>query len=343
MTLLTGLTEAGVEVPVQVDAQGRLVAEGLAGPAGPAGPAGDPGPQGIAGVAGATGPAGPTGPEGPAGPQGPAGPSGSVSVVSSSGDPLFSSTKFLLLCEGANNGTTFTDSGPAARTCTAVGTAKTSTSAFKYGSSSLAVDGAGASVKVANPSNALDTGTADFCIEMWIRPDDLTYRFLVGANQNSGSYVFIAINPTGSGQIWMGRSGADWPLQFSGHTLAANTWAHIAITRSAGSARLFIDGSQLGAAVANTTSWVFDPAGPLIGAHVGGTGFKGYIDEVRLTVGSPRYTSNFTPAALIAQPLSYTTPSPASVGSFATDGLHLLVCTAGGTPGTWKRVALDAF
>lgn len=69
MTLLTGLTTGGVEVPVQVDADGRLVAEGLPGPAGPAGPAGDPGPQGIPGV-GETGPAGPAGPAGPTGPAG---------------------------------------------------------------------------------------------------------------------------------------------------------------------------------------------------------------------------------------------------------------------------------
>lgn len=70
MALLTGLTAAGVEVPVQVDAEGRLVAEGLDGPAGPAGPAGADGP---AGAAGPTGPAGPAGPAGPTGPAGPAG------------------------------------------------------------------------------------------------------------------------------------------------------------------------------------------------------------------------------------------------------------------------------
>ena len=65
MSLLTGLTSEGVEVPVQVDAQGRLVAEGLPGPAGPAGPAGSEGPQGIAGES-VTGPAGPPGPAGEA-------------------------------------------------------------------------------------------------------------------------------------------------------------------------------------------------------------------------------------------------------------------------------------
>jgi hypothetical protein len=64
MSQLTGITAEGVEVPVQVDDDGRLVAQGLPGPAGPAGPAGSPGPQGIAGGAGGAGPAGPAGSDG---------------------------------------------------------------------------------------------------------------------------------------------------------------------------------------------------------------------------------------------------------------------------------------
>jgi hypothetical protein len=52
MALLTGLTQDGLEVPIQVKPDGKLVAEGLTGPAGAAGPAGGLGPQGPAGPAG---------------------------------------------------------------------------------------------------------------------------------------------------------------------------------------------------------------------------------------------------------------------------------------------------
>lgn len=87
MSLLTGLTSEGVEVPVQVDAQGRLVAEGLPGPAGPAGPAGSAGPQGIAGEQGPPGAAGSAGATGPAGPGLPVGGAlGEVPVKSSGTD-----------------------------------------------------------------------------------------------------------------------------------------------------------------------------------------------------------------------------------------------------------------
>lgn len=56
MTLLTGLTEDGNEVPVQVKPDGILVAEGLQG---------DQGPQGEKGDQGDPGPEGPEGPPGP--------------------------------------------------------------------------------------------------------------------------------------------------------------------------------------------------------------------------------------------------------------------------------------
>jgi hypothetical protein len=67
MTLLTGITDSGIEVPVQVDSAGRLVAEGLRGPTGPTGPAGVDGLQGPPGVAGPEGPQGEIGPPGPGG------------------------------------------------------------------------------------------------------------------------------------------------------------------------------------------------------------------------------------------------------------------------------------
>jgi len=54
MPLLTGLTPDGLEVPVQVKPDGKLVAEGLTGPVGSVGP------EGAKGDTGAQGPAGPS-------------------------------------------------------------------------------------------------------------------------------------------------------------------------------------------------------------------------------------------------------------------------------------------
>lgn len=83
MTVLYGVTALGSEVPIQVDDDGRLVAQGLQGPPGPVG---NQGPQGVTGPTGLQGPAGPTGAKGDkgdtgdTGPQGPAGPVGDGSL-----------------------------------------------------------------------------------------------------------------------------------------------------------------------------------------------------------------------------------------------------------------------
>jgi hypothetical protein len=64
--LLTGLTEEGIEVPVQVDPAGRLVAEGLPGAKGDRGDPGEQGPPGI-GQKGDKGDPGEQGEQGPPG------------------------------------------------------------------------------------------------------------------------------------------------------------------------------------------------------------------------------------------------------------------------------------
>jgi hypothetical protein len=80
--LLTGLTEEGIEVPIQVDAEGRLVAEGIQGVPGVPGA---PGPQGEPGV-GIPGPPGGPGPQGEQGP--PGDPSELIPEGGSAGDAL---------------------------------------------------------------------------------------------------------------------------------------------------------------------------------------------------------------------------------------------------------------
>ncbi len=89
MSLLTGLTEQGVEVPLQVDEDGRLVALGLQGPPGVPGAPGLPGEQGV-GVPGPPGGPGPQGEQGPPGDPAELIPAGGAAgdALLLSGDPL---------------------------------------------------------------------------------------------------------------------------------------------------------------------------------------------------------------------------------------------------------------
>jgi hypothetical protein len=81
----------------------------------------------------------------------------------------------------------------------------------------------------------------------------------------------------------------------SGGTVSANTWSHVALSVSAGSAKLFLNGTQVG----STTTFSALPDQNFIG--VGGVGnsltidyFTGYIDDLRITKGYARYTASFT-------------------------------------------------
>lgn len=79
-----------------------------------------------------------------------------------------------------------------------------------------------------------------------------------------------------------------------------NHWHHIAVSRSGGTSRLFIDGVKVGPATADAANY-FDGAAPAtIGAQAIATfdtekSFGGWIDEIRWTIGAARYTAEFAP------------------------------------------------
>jgi hypothetical protein len=171
-----------------------------------------------------------------------------------------------------------------------VGNAQISTVQSKFGGGSIFLDGTGDGVYA--PSSQNFALPVDFTIEFWL------YQT---ATSGEGTAVY---NPTTNGfNIFMSISG-NWGIARSnvaidnnfGTTPSFNTWNHIAISRSTGTIRAFVNGNQVFSG-ANPTSYV---AGPL---QIGISGFgsiTGYIDDLRITKGYARYIANFTPPS---QPL----------------------------------------
>jgi hypothetical protein len=60
--------------------------------------------------------------------------------------------------------------------------------------------------------------------------------------------------------------------------------------------RLFIDGTQSGSTLTDTTSFLGSVDRPAVGGFGGFTNnpLNGYIDDLRVTKGVARYTANFT-------------------------------------------------
>lgn len=214
-------------------------------------------------------------------------------------DPYFSQVVLLLHGDGADGGTTFTDSSQYAAAASVNGAAVTDTDQKKYGTASMWFDEAGGYITF--PDAAQYTiGTDDFTIEAWVRRDATT----------SGSDAIIAHgNPVSTLTGWAfyvesagalffrWRSGeTSYTLYTANFQVPTGQWVHVAVTREAGTLRLFADGNigiyttSLGAKISEITDVLF--VGEAYGT-IGG--LKGHIDDLRFTIGTARYTANFTP------------------------------------------------
>jgi len=218
-------------------------------------------------------------------------------------DPyLYTNTVLLLHGDGANGSTNIVDSSRVAgspKVVTPVGNAQISTAiADPFGNSArgvLAFDGNGDYLTV--PSGLdFQFGTGDFTVEAWIRSSDL-----------AGQKVLLDTRPNGDPLIatrWIiytNGTALNWVVagtNYSGGALATNTWYFVTLCRSSGSTRAFLDGVQIGSTVTDTTNYLIGASRPIIGADGNNPtllNFNGYIDELRITKGVARYTSNFTP------------------------------------------------
>lgn len=212
-------------------------------------------------------------------------------------DRHFSNVSLLLHMDGANGSTTFTDNSSNALAVTAAGTPTISTSQSVFGSSS-ALFPTNQSYLTAPSSSAWAFGTGDFTIEFWI---------YITSNQNSqgiiGNRPNSAVASTWQILFWTTNnriefhSGAAVVLQ-STSTIPLNTWSHVAFCRASGTLRAFLNGVQVGS-VANANDYSTVAALNInrdLNVYASNNGITGNLDDVRITKGVARYTSNFTPS-----------------------------------------------
>jgi hypothetical protein len=109
---------------------------------------------------------------------------------------------------------------------------------------------------------------------------------------STGGYTLYSYN--NALNLWKGSGGGGAEVIAPAGTITLNTWTHVAWTRSGSSNRLFINGTQVGSTTTDATNYTSTAS--FIGASQSGTlPFAGYIDDLRITKGYARYTSNFTP------------------------------------------------
>jgi hypothetical protein len=136
-------------------------------------------------------------------------------------------------------------------------------------------------------------GSGDFTVEMWIYQTGSGTFGLYDTRPNNTNGAYLNISST-SGQLEVYVSSSS--ILLAG-TISLNTWTHIAVSRSGTNLRGFINGTQVGSTVTNSTVLLGSAQRPVIGAsgfNVTQFNFNGYIDDLRVTKGYARYTANFT-------------------------------------------------
>lgn len=206
-------------------------------------------------------------------------------------DPNFSSVKLLMGFEGTDASTTLTDESSSAHAMTANGNAQIDTAQFKFGSSSLLLDGTGDYAKT--PDHADFTlGSGDYTVELWVRWNSVGDSFLCGNWGGSrGSTAFIFYME--SGKLWFDTPGlTNGQVLTSVLTTNANQWYHIVGERSGSIIRIYRDGAQLVKQTSVSGTAIDSSSQFTVGGGGNGSDLNGWIDEFRYTKGVARYDSD---------------------------------------------------
>lgn len=219
-------------------------------------------------------------------------------------------TKLLIHSDTYNGDINFIDSSNSGHLITGEGDTVHSTQKQKFGSSAIYFDGSGDHLTVVD-SDDWNFGDGDFTIDFWIN-----------TSYEAGEHAIITTGDSGPGATYRNafeiysRDG-DIRAYYADGTnqdyliktgVFNGTWKHIAFSRNNSQVMLFVDGIL---ADSKVITWTL--ANPSTNMTIGSRGtsqlfLTGYIDELRISKGIARWTSNFQPPAAPYEEPSLTPP-----------------------------------
>ena len=174
------------------------------------------------------------------------------------------------------------------------GSAQISTSVKKYGSGSLSFNGT-TDILTSKAVTSVYFQSGNWTVEFWVNFNSLsgTQVFVNFGYESGSTRSFIMYVSSGSYHIAQSPDGTtNYDQTLVTTSLSTGTWYHFAYVRNSGTITFYINGTSSGTATAYSLSTI--PTTWSIGSD--GTNFlNGYIDDLRITKGYARYTSNFTP------------------------------------------------
>jgi len=185
---------------------------------------------------------------------------------------------------------------------------------------------------------AFGFGTGDFTIEGWI--------FLLANGSAGGTNIVdfrtsataapwtVYIKNTGSGNyVGSYTSFGATGVEAQSGLIALNTWYHIAITRTDGTWRIFINGVSQTLTGSGYNGDLGSSKPLTVAATVGGgSPLNGYISNLRIVKGTSLYSASFTPSVTALTAVSGTSLLTAQDNAFKDDSSNAFAITPNGAP-----------
>ena len=204
-------------------------------------------------------------------------------------------TKLLLHGDQIGSLSTYVDSSEQEGTVTAIGSINGTTTHKVFGSASFYFDGVISHLSLGTDNSRLELGSNDFILDTRVRFLATTYGYLMSKSQNMNTdYILFGYNEADAKLYFDQQASSLFTVQvYSGSwTPSLNTWYHIAVIRKDSKFRFYVDGSQKGADVLDSSAIVDNTGVWKIGTIGTSTNcFNGYMDEIRISIGTGRKES----------------------------------------------------
>ena len=250
-------------------------------------------------------------------------------------------TMLLLHMDGADGGTTFTDSSSNGLTTTSTGNAFTETSEKKIGTSSLQTTASSPSPRISTAYSSVLASTGDFTVEMWLNSTYTTGSALLDMRNGTDNFFMDHYaGGTNNKVAWEFGNDAASRRIFTVTNQTAGVWNHMAVVRDTSHQWYFYwNGVSISPDSGDMTSFltmqINDGKPLLIGTNYSfGDPCYGYYDEFRLS-NNVRYPNGTTfmpnPGVVTSASGNYTSTTQTSASTVSKMSLVLLYKDAEGT------------